>query len=172
MTAMPWGQKKRAREISQSQTVTPPFAAMEGTTLRLKTATTKRRIRSRRPRTRRRWGAAVDSAGVGTSFGKRKITQLAESARDDANGGAKRAASVSFATESASHFLRPRTSRRADPTKEEAAQWPAAPTKAAPRCCWAAARAGATSSKTERCLSISASVCWTETVHCSSHQYG
>jgi hypothetical protein len=36
----------------QSQMVTPPLAAMEGTTLRLKTATTKRRTRSRRPRAR------------------------------------------------------------------------------------------------------------------------
>src|SRR5437588_537587 len=41
--------------------VTPPFAAIEGTTFRLKTATTKRRTRSRRPRTRLRWGWAADS---------------------------------------------------------------------------------------------------------------
>src|SRR5437879_3869226 len=53
---MPWGQKKRRREIIQSQMVAPPLAAMEGTTLRLKTATTKRRTRSRRPRARIRWG--------------------------------------------------------------------------------------------------------------------
>src|SRR5579863_9377422 len=58
MTAMPWGQKKRTREMIQSQMVTPPLAAMEGTTLRLKTATTKRRTRSRRPRARMRWGWA------------------------------------------------------------------------------------------------------------------
>src|SRR5215470_3263568 len=42
----------------QSQTVTPPFAAIEGTTFRLKTATTKRRTRSQRPRTRLRCGAS------------------------------------------------------------------------------------------------------------------
>ena len=49
----------------QSQMVTPPLAAMEGTTLRLKTATTKRRTRSRRPRARMSlvWAgwAAVDN---------------------------------------------------------------------------------------------------------------
>src|SRR5580704_19460945 len=58
MTAMPCGQKNRIREMIQSQMVTPPLAAMDGTTLRLKTATTKSRTRSQRPRTRRRWGAA------------------------------------------------------------------------------------------------------------------
>src|SRR6267143_1188090 len=47
---MPCGQKKRTSEMSQSHTVTPPLAAMEGTTFRLKTATTNRRTRSRRPR--------------------------------------------------------------------------------------------------------------------------
>src|SRR5580704_3228576 len=47
----------------QSQIVTPPLAAIDGTTLRLKTATTKRRTRSQRPRTRRRCGASdVDVA--------------------------------------------------------------------------------------------------------------
>src|SRR4051794_38258532 len=35
-----------------NQTVTPPFAAIDGTTFKLKTATTKSRIRSQRPRTR------------------------------------------------------------------------------------------------------------------------
>src|ERR1035438_7403413 len=40
----------------QSHTVTPPFAAMEGTTLRLNTATTNSSNRSRRPRTRFRCG--------------------------------------------------------------------------------------------------------------------
>jgi hypothetical protein len=34
------------------------------------------------------------------------------------------------------------------------------------------ARAGATSSKAARCFSMSASVCCTEMVHCSSHQCG
>src|SRR5690242_11659565 len=62
MTAMPCGQKKRTSEMIQSQTVTPPFAAMEGTTLRLKTATTKSRTRSQRPRTRLRCGASCASA--------------------------------------------------------------------------------------------------------------
>ena len=38
------------------------------------------------------------------------------------------------------------------------------------RSCCALASAGATSSNADRCLSISASVCWTEIVHCSSHQ--
>src|SRR5258707_12731226 len=57
MTAMPCGQKNNRREMIQSQMVTPPLAAMLGTTLRLKTATTKRRTRSRRPRARMRWVA-------------------------------------------------------------------------------------------------------------------
>src|SRR3954468_6543349 len=35
-----------------NQTVTPPLAAIDGTTFKLKTATTKSRIRSQRPRTR------------------------------------------------------------------------------------------------------------------------
>ncbi len=45
-------------------------------------------------------------------------------------------------------------------------------TTSAVRSCWALASAGATSSNADRCLSMSASVCCTETVHCSSHQYG
>src|SRR5258706_4675089 len=59
MTAMPCGQKKRMSEMIQSQMVTPPLAAMDGTTFRLKTATTKRRTRSRHPRARMRWGWAA-----------------------------------------------------------------------------------------------------------------
>src|ERR1700677_3537751 len=59
MTAIPCGQKNNSREMIQSQIVTPPLAAIDGTTLRLKTATTKRRTRSKRPRTRRRCGAAA-----------------------------------------------------------------------------------------------------------------
>src|SRR5437773_2097333 len=68
---MPCGQKKSASEMTYSQTVTPPLAAMDGTTLRLKTATTKSRTRSQRPSTRRRCGAScargADGAAV-TSF--------------------------------------------------------------------------------------------------------
>src|SRR5579862_1719492 len=63
MTAIPCGQKKSSNEMIQSQMVTPPLAAIDGTTLRLKTATTKRRTRSQRPRTRRRCGAS-DAACV------------------------------------------------------------------------------------------------------------
>src|ERR1700688_2071315 len=55
---MPCGQKKRRSEMIQSQMVTPPLAAMEGTTFKLKTATTKRRTRSRRPRARMSLGGA------------------------------------------------------------------------------------------------------------------
>ena len=40
---------------SHSHTVTPPLAAMEGVTFRLKMATTNNRTRSLRRRTRRRW---------------------------------------------------------------------------------------------------------------------
>src|SRR5919109_4897353 len=79
MTAMPWGQKKRRSEMIQSQTVTPPFAAMEGTTLRLKTATTKRRTRSQRPRTRFRWGvsAALAEENVVACVDKKQIPRFA-----------------------------------------------------------------------------------------------
>src|SRR5580704_8159957 len=65
MTAIPCGQKNRTSEMIQSQTVTPPLAAIDGTTLRLKTATTKRRTRSQRPRTRRRCGASDVEAAAG-----------------------------------------------------------------------------------------------------------
>src|SRR5665811_1171690 len=64
MTAIPWGQKNRRSEMIQSQMVTPPLAAMEGTTLRLKTATTKSSTRSRRPRARIRWGCSADCGVV------------------------------------------------------------------------------------------------------------
>src|SRR5260221_6899295 len=60
---MPCGQKNRTSEIIHSQTVTPPFAAMDGTTFRLNTATTNSRTRSQRPKTLRRRGASF-SAGV------------------------------------------------------------------------------------------------------------
>src|SRR5579884_23372 len=56
MTAIPCGQKKSRTEMIQSQTVTPPLAAMEGATFRLKTATTNSSTRSQRPRTRLRLG--------------------------------------------------------------------------------------------------------------------
>src|ERR1700690_1513604 len=62
MTAMPCGQKKRSKAMIQSQTVTPPLAAIDGTTLRLKTATTKSKTRSKRPSTRLRWGWLAGSA--------------------------------------------------------------------------------------------------------------
>src|SRR5260370_33233734 len=68
---MACGQKKSMSEMIQSQTVTPPWAAIEGTTLRLKAATTKSKTRSHRPSTRRRCGAsgATGAAGaVMTSF--------------------------------------------------------------------------------------------------------
>ncbi len=42
ITAIPCGQKKRTNEIIQSQIVTPPFAAMDGKTFRLKTADDKK----------------------------------------------------------------------------------------------------------------------------------
>src|ERR1700676_2119747 len=78
MTAMPCGQKKRRREMIQSQTVTPPLAAIEGTTLRLKTATTNRSTRSRRPRARIRWGWAADWVVVDNFFGNASL-RLADS---------------------------------------------------------------------------------------------
>ena len=47
-----------------SQTVTPPLAAIEGTTLRLKTATTNSNTRSRRPRARIKCGCSADCVVV------------------------------------------------------------------------------------------------------------
>src|ERR1700739_451271 len=49
--------------------VTPPLAAMDGNTLRLKTATTKSSTRSRRPSTRFRCGcSAAEAALISTAF--------------------------------------------------------------------------------------------------------
>src|SRR6202171_6654928 len=53
---MPCGQKKSVSEMIHSHIVTPPFAAIDGRTLRLNTATTKSKMRSRRPSTLRRCG--------------------------------------------------------------------------------------------------------------------
>src|SRR5437899_4277252 len=108
MTAMPWGQKKRVREMSQSQMVTPPLAAMEGTTLRLKTATTKRRMRSLRPRTRRRWGAAAALAGesVVASVDKKQSPRCA---RNDKGKAPIHRVRETFATEG--------RAKKADPTR-------------------------------------------------------
>src|SRR5580700_407935 len=71
-TAMPCGQKKKTREISQSQTVIPPLAEIEGTTLRLTIATTKSKTRSQRPRTRLRCAVSV-CGSVGISHMPRGI---------------------------------------------------------------------------------------------------
>src|SRR5246127_5377160 len=75
---MPCGQKKRSSEMIQSQTVTPPLAAIEGTTLRLKTATTNRSTRSRRPNARIRLGWAADWIVVDKFVGKASL-RLADS---------------------------------------------------------------------------------------------
>src|SRR6202008_3963703 len=56
ITATPCGQKNKRSDTSHSQMVTPPFAAMDGSTFRLNTATTNSSMRSRRPSTRFRWG--------------------------------------------------------------------------------------------------------------------
>src|SRR5436189_2728493 len=58
---MPCGQKNNRIEMIHSQIVTPPFAAIEGTTFRLKTATTNSKTRSQRPRTRFRCGGLAES---------------------------------------------------------------------------------------------------------------
>src|SRR2546430_11299055 len=54
MTAMPCGQKNSSNAKDHSHTVTPPLAAMVGTTLRLTMATTNNKTRSPGPRTRRK----------------------------------------------------------------------------------------------------------------------
>src|SRR5258708_13248008 len=76
---MPCGQKNRTSEIIHSQTVTPPFAAMDGTTFRLNTATTNSRTRSQRPKTRRKRGASFSAGvfGAVTSLGNRVLRQFA-----------------------------------------------------------------------------------------------
>src|SRR5580704_15728975 len=84
MTAIPCGQKKSKREMSQSQMVTPPLAAMDGTTFRLKTATTKSRTRSHRPKTRRKWGASGTPFAIGemASFDNLLLLTTEEHRRD------------------------------------------------------------------------------------------
>src|SRR6185369_6641272 len=58
MTAMPCGQKNNTSDTIHNQTVTPPLAAIDGTTFRLKMATTNSRTKSARPRTRLRCGCS------------------------------------------------------------------------------------------------------------------
>src|SRR6202789_4737772 len=78
---MPWGQKNMSSEIIQSQTVTPPFAAMLGTTFRLNTATTKSATRSQRPSERFRWTVSVVVA-TGSGSAKRTPRQTEKSHRE------------------------------------------------------------------------------------------
>src|SRR5438477_3632563 len=76
MTAMPCGQKNSSNAKDHSHTVTPPLAAMVGTTLRLTMATTNNKTRSPGPRTRRKWGAP-GAAGVRlTSFANGFLLRL------------------------------------------------------------------------------------------------
>src|SRR2546430_2241457 len=77
MTAMPCGQKNSSNAKDHSHTVTPPLAAMVGTTLRLTMATTNNKTRSPGPRTRRKRGAP-GAAGVRlTSFANGFLLRLA-----------------------------------------------------------------------------------------------
>src|SRR4029077_6413386 len=76
MTAIPCGQKNNSSEVSHSQIVTPPFAAMEGTTLRLKTATTNSRTRSQRPRTRFRCGCSASWFGSDKSRSRIQVSKF------------------------------------------------------------------------------------------------
>ncbi len=161
MTAIPCGQKKRRREMIQSQTVTPPLAAIEGTTLRLNTATTKSRTRSRRPRARMRCGCTGWGSGDklrGRCFYRPQQQQVPHRAcrpvRNDKNSLVDGACEAGELPAPHLHHLQCATA-----------------TGAARSCC-AFASDAAMSLNASRCLSISASVCWTEMVHCSSHQYG
>src|SRR5579864_4494181 len=74
MTAIPCGQKKSKIEMIHNQIVTPPLAAMDGTTFKLKTATTNSSTRSQRPRTRLRCGelASEDKAHLDVSSRPRR----------------------------------------------------------------------------------------------------
>src|SRR6185312_9433825 len=69
MTAMPCGQKNNSSDTIHSQTVTPPLAAIDGTTFRLKMATTNNRTKSARPRTRLRCGWSGSFADNTCSLG-------------------------------------------------------------------------------------------------------
>src|SRR5215471_14298678 len=77
MTAIPCGQKNSRMEMIQSQIVMPPLAAIDGTTFRLKTATTNSNTRSQRPRTRFKCGCELGSedktALVLRQFGRARI---------------------------------------------------------------------------------------------------
>src|ERR1700758_3962868 len=66
MTAMPWGQKNNTNDMIHTRMVTPPLAAMDGITFKLKTATTNSSTRSRWPRTRFRcgWDSAMLASWV------------------------------------------------------------------------------------------------------------
>src|ERR1700723_580058 len=96
MTAIPCGQKKRRREMIQSQMVTPPLAAIEGTTLRLKTATTNRRTRARRPRARIKWGWATGWAVVDKVALRRASLRIGGQPLRLRSGQAEAAVSTSF----------------------------------------------------------------------------
>ena len=112
-----------SKEISHSHTVTPPLAAIDGTTFRLNTADYEQQDQV---------PATQDSF------------QLRRTARGFM--GRQIIAPVLLPV-----LVNGRRLRRCS------------------SCC-ALASAGATSSNAARCLSMSASVCWTEMVHCSSHQ--
>src|SRR4029077_19600963 len=80
-------QKKRTRQRIQSQTVTPPFAAMLGTTFRLNTATTNRATKSQRPSARFRCAVsflALLSTGRNNSLSARLYPRAALSAQRQA----------------------------------------------------------------------------------------
>src|SRR5580692_8646647 len=129
--------------MSHSQMVTPPFAAIDGSTFRLNTATTNSSTRSRLPSTRFRCARASPATSEATAVAPSLLTHP---------------------TPLGARYIVPQTQHRS--------QCPAAPTNCAPRSFCVAANPGATSSNTAKCLSMSASVCYTEIVHCSSHQYG
>src|SRR5437016_1811692 len=67
-----------------SQMVAPPLAAIEGTTFRLKTATTKSNTRSRRPRARIKRGWVAGWVVVDNACGPRRSASLCSA---DSRGG-------------------------------------------------------------------------------------
>src|SRR5213082_3552591 len=90
MTAIPCGQKNSNREMIQSQTVNPPFAAIEGTTFRLKTATTNSSTRSQRPRTRLRCGCLGSCSDKEAPEGSFEFHSFKDYCRALVTGGARR----------------------------------------------------------------------------------
>src|SRR6185437_1840787 len=114
------------------------------------------------------------NAAVGRNGGK---NVQVEDCHDKKQNEVPTAQSATQGRESRSHFFITRRGGliwqlRLDFDHSSTWHYCPASTNAERRSCCTFARPGATSSKAAKCLSMSASVCCTEIVHCSSHQKG